>query len=143
MIDIANSEARHLALIHRQMMRRLESELAPLQLGPGRYLYLFSLYIQDGRRQQELADIIGVDKAAATRALARLEQNGYVRRREDPADRRATRVYLTPAGRRLRPLLESAAMVCIEEMTTALDGSERRELRRLLAKMVVPPAGGS
>ena len=143
MFDIANSEARHLALIHRQMMRRLESELAPLQLGPGRYLYLFGLYIQDGRRQQELADIIGVDKAAATRALARLERNGYVSRREDPADRRAMRVYLTPAGRQLRPMLESAAMVCIEEMTTALDGPERRELRRLLAKMVVPPAAGN
>lgn len=143
MIDIANSEARHLALLHRQMMRRLECELAPLRLGPGRYLYLFSLYIQDGRRQQELADIIGVDKAAATRALARLEQSGYVRRREDPADRRAVRVYLTPAGRRLRPMLESAAMVCIEEMTATLEGPERGELRRLLAKMAVPPGAGA
>jgi DNA-binding MarR family transcriptional regulator len=143
MIDIANSEARHLALLHRQMMRRLESELAPLQLGPGRYLYLFSLYIQDGRRQQELADIIGVDKAAATRALARLEQSGYVSRREDTADRRATRVYLTAAGRDLRPMLESAAQACIEEMTATLDGSERQELRRLLAKMTVLPAAGT
>lgn len=140
MIDIANSEARYLALLHRQMMKQLERELAPLNIGPGRYLYLFSLYIRDGRRQQELADTIGVDKAAATRALSRLEECGYVRRRADKEDRRAVRVYLTAKGRKLRPELEAAAIHCIENLTSELAGDERQELRRLLAKMALPLA---
>ena len=138
MIDIANSEARHLALLHRQMMKELERELAPLELGPGRYLYLFGLYIRDGRKQQELADIIGIDKAAVTRALSRLEDSGYIRRREDEKDRRATRVYLTSKSRKLRPQLEAAALDCIATMTAVLDTDERTELRRLLAKMTLP-----
>lgn len=143
MIDIANNEARHLALLHRQMMKELERELAPLELGPGRYLYLFGLYIRDGRKQQELADIIGIDKAAVTRALSRLEQDGYIVRRDDQEDRRATRVYLTPKGRNLQPHLEAAAIVCIETMTATLDTDERTELRRLLAKMTQPLLSGS
>ena len=57
MIDLANSEARHLALLHRQMIKLLDQELAPLDLGHGRYLYLFSLYLRGDRRQQELADL--------------------------------------------------------------------------------------
>jgi DNA-binding MarR family transcriptional regulator len=143
MIDIAHNEARHLALLHRQMMKELERELAPLELGPGRYLYLFGLYIRDGRKQQELADVIGIDKAAVTRALSRLEQSGYIYRKEDREDRRATRVYLTPKGRDLQPQLETAARDCIENMTAALDTRERTELRRLLAKMTRPLLSGN
>ena len=138
MIDIAHNEARHLTLLYRQMIKELERELAPLELGPGRYIYLFGLYIRDGRKQQELADIIGIDKAAVTRALSRLEESGYIRRKEDKEDRRAMRVYLTARGRKLRPQLETAAVACIESLTLALDTDERLEMRRLLAKMALP-----
>jgi DNA-binding MarR family transcriptional regulator len=138
LIDIANNEARHLSLLYRQMIKALERELAPLELGPGRYLYLFGLYIRDGRKQQELADIIGIDKAAVTRALVRLEESGYIRRKEDKEDRRATRVYLTAKGRKLRPQLETAAVASIDNLTVALDSDERVEMRRLLAKMALP-----
>ena len=143
MIDLVHHEARYIALLNRQMMKLLEQELAPLELGPGRYLYLFGLYIRDGRRQQELADTIGVDKAAAARSLSRLEKNGYVIRREDESDRRSIRVYLTPRGRKLRPRLELAAKHCIETMTRELDKDERKELHRLLAKMSAPIAPGN
>ena len=138
MIDLVHHEARYIAHLNRQMMRLLEAELAPLELGPGRYLYLFGLYVRDGRKQQELADTIGVDKAAATRAIARLEDNGYVRRESDKNDRRSMRVYLTPKGRELQPQLEAAAKHCIDTMTTELDSNERIELRRLLEKMAAP-----
>ena len=141
MIDLANSEARHLALLHRQMMKLLDQELAPLGLGHGRYLYLFSLYLRGGRKQQELADILGADKAAAARALSRLEAAGYIVRSPDADDRRATRVNLTERGRELRPHLEAAANNSIEAFTAALDADERRELKRLLAKMAAPIAG--
>ena len=138
MIDLVNHEARYLALLNRQMMKQLERELAPLQLGPGNYLYLFGLYIRDGRKQQELADTIGVDKAAATRALSRLENNGYVRRRKDKHDRRAIRVYLTRKGLDLRGQLETAAAASMDAMTHSLDSGERAELHRLMAKMAQP-----
>ena len=138
MIDLVNHEARYLALLHRFMIKQLERELAPLHLGPGSYLYLFGLYIRDGRKQQELADIVGVDKAAATRALSRLEHNGYIRRQNDDRDGRAIRVHLTPRGRKLRPRLEAAAFGAIETMTRTLEAGERAELRRLLAKMALP-----
>ena len=138
MIDLVHHEARYIAHLNRQMMRLLEAELAPLQLGPGRYLYLFGLYVKDGRKQQEVADTIGVDKAAATRAISRLEENGYVRRESDENDRRSMRVYLTSKGRELQPQLEAAAKHCIDSMTTALVDSERRVPRRLLEKMAAP-----
>jgi DNA-binding MarR family transcriptional regulator len=138
MIDLANSEARHVALLYRHMMKLLDNELAPLDLGHGRYLYLFSLYVRGGRKQQELADIIGADKAAAARALSRLEAAGYIRRERDPRDGRAMRVYLTPKGAELRPRLEAAAASSIDSFTGVLAADERAEFKRLLAKIAAP-----
>lgn len=42
-----------------------------------------------------------LDKMQVSRAVAGLEEAGYVRREEDPADRRAKILSLTPAGRAL------------------------------------------
>ena len=137
-MDLANNEARHPVRLYWTLTKLLDRELAPLDLGHGRYLYLFGLYIADGRKQRELADIIGSDKAAVTRALVRLEQSGYVQRRADPRDGRATRVYLTAKGRRLRPTLEAAASAAIESLTRPLNEPERETLRSLLARMALP-----
>lgn len=142
MTDLAHSEARYLALLYRQMMKLLDRELAPLDLGHGRYLYLFSLYLHSGRTQQELADRLGADKAAAARALSRLEADGYVRREPDVRDRRAVRVFLTPKGLRLKPRLEQAARRSTDSFTRTLSESERAEFRRLLALIAAPYVQG-
>ena len=138
MIDLENNEARYLFRLYWQVSRLLDRELSPLELGHGRYLYLLGLYIRDGRKQQELADIIGIDKAAVTRALARLERTGYVRRAPDGKDGRVTRVFLTARGRELRPTLEVAATAAIDRLTAPLSAGERDTLRSLLAKVAAP-----
>ena len=132
MIDLADNEARHIAMLYRRMLRELDRQLAPIGLGPGRYPYLFALYVEDGRSQQALADAVGTDKAAAARALSRLEADGYVRRSADVADRRVLRAHLTAKGRRQRGLLERAAAHTITALTAVLAPAERVRLRRLL-----------
>lgn len=138
MIDLADHEARHIALLYRRMLRELDRELTPLGLGPGRYPYLFALYVEDGRSQQALADAVGTDKAAAARALARLEADGYVRRASDPVDRRVLRAFLTPKGKRLRGVLERAAAATIAALTAPLAPAERAQFRALLRQLNAP-----
>lgn len=135
MIDLANNQARHVALLYRQLLKLLDRELAPLGLGPGRYAYLFALYIEDGRSQQALAAAIGADKAAAARSLVRLERDGYVQRVRDTRDRRQTNAFLTQRGKQLRPILEQAATRAISMLTKPLRADERREFQRILAKL--------
>ena len=142
MKNIASSEGRCLALLHRQLMKQLERELGPLKLGSGRYLYLLALYIQDGRRQQEFADGLALDKAAVTRSLARLEQDGYIRRAADELDRRASRVYLTDKGRALSDILLRAVETSTDAITAPLTSQERETFRVLLEKRVMPYIDG-
>ena len=62
---------------------------------------LYKLYVnRDSLRVTTLADLLGVDAPTVTRKVQQLEQEGYVTRHPDPDDRRATRIELSPAGRR-------------------------------------------
>ena len=60
----------------------------------------------EGLKQSELAEILDLQPISLTRLLDRLADNGLIERRADPNDRRANRLYLTPAA---RPLLEQLA----------------------------------
>lgn len=136
MIELADNEARHIAVLYRRMVKQIDRRLAPMGLGPGRYVYLFQLYLEDGRSQQALADSTSTDKAATARALLRLEADGYVRRVPDPGDRRVVRIFLTPRGKRQRGVLKRATADIIASLTEPLDIAERRQLRELLRKLV-------
>lgn len=55
----------------------------------------------EGISQRELGDVLVVDRSNVTGLVDRMEKSGWVRREDDPADRRVYRVVLTAAGRRL------------------------------------------
>jgi DNA-binding MarR family transcriptional regulator len=62
---------------------------------------LYKLYVNpDSLRVTSLADLLGVDAPTVTRKVQQLEHEGSVVRHSDPDDRRATRIGLSPAGRR-------------------------------------------
>ncbi len=50
-------------------------------------------------RMSDIADRLVLSKGGTTKVIDRLETLGYVQRRSDPVDRRATVVELTDAGR--------------------------------------------
>ncbi len=54
-----------------------------------------------GLSQRQLGDLLVVDRSNVTGLVDRLEKAGWVRREDDPRDRRIYRVSLTPLGRRL------------------------------------------
>jgi MarR family transcriptional regulator, transcriptional regulator for hemolysin len=90
---------------------------------------LFRLDRSEGLKQSELAEILDLQPITLTRLLDRLAQNGLIERRADPNDRRANRLFLTPAA---RPLLERLSELGTEMMGTVLDGLDAKSLERLL-----------
>jgi len=75
-------------------------------LHPGQELLLMHLWDTGPQRQADLAVAFGTDSASMTRTVQRLERAGFIRRRRDPADGRATLVESTPAGTALRGRVE-------------------------------------
>jgi DNA-binding MarR family transcriptional regulator len=67
---------------------------------------LVPLFEEDGLRMGELASRARLAKQTMTTMVRLVERDGFVCREPDPIDRRATRVFLTERGRRLRPVAE-------------------------------------
>ena len=79
----------------------------------------------------------GVDVSVASRQIAVLERLGYVERRPDPQDGRASLISLTPAG---AEALAAARDLRAEWALTALAGwdeADARQLTDLLDRLVV------
>lgn len=63
---------------------------------------LFVLWERDGITISELSEKTGLAKTTLTAMLDRLEKIGHIRRKSDPADRRALKIVLTPEARGLK-----------------------------------------
>lgn len=86
----------------------------------------------EGLKQNELADMLDLQPISLTRLLDGLSENGLIERRSDPNDRRAKRLFLTPAA---RPLLDRLSELGEQLMTTALAGLDQSETSALLTSL--------
>jgi len=64
--------------------------------------------MEEGVRQGVLAEALGIEGPSLVRSLDQLVEAGFVERREDPADRRAKTLHLTPAGEAVFEPIEAA-----------------------------------
>jgi MarR family transcriptional regulator for hemolysin len=89
----------------------------------------------EGLKQSELAEILDLQPISLTRLLDRLAENGLIERRPDPNDRRANRLYLTPAARPLLEQLSHLGRDLMEHVLAGLDGKANESLLRSLDLM--------
>ncbi|MFJ5547487.1 MarR family winged helix-turn-helix transcriptional regulator [Streptomyces sp. NPDC093225] len=120
------------ARLHRAAAGRL---LKDLGLYPGQEFLMMHLWANGAVRQAELIKAVGLDPSTVTKMLQRLEHAGHVRRRPDPADRRAVLIEATEASCDLHGEVRTAWGVLEEQTLAGLTGPERTELARLLAKV--------
>ena len=86
----------------------------------------------EGLKQSDLAEQLDIQPITLTRLVDRLCDNGLIERRADPHDRRAKRLYLTPAA---RPLLERIADQIEELSEIVLAGIKPAEIDLMLSKL--------
>jgi len=72
-----------------------------------RWIVLYRLRQQEGLSQVDLAEVLELQPISLVRLLDRLVEHGLLERRPDPRDRRANKLFLTPAGRQLVDDLDS------------------------------------
>jgi MarR family transcriptional regulator, transcriptional regulator for hemolysin len=86
----------------------------------------------EGLKQTELAEMLDLQPITLTRLLDGLADNGLIERRPDENDRRAKRLYLTPAA---HPLLTQLGVLGEGLMETALEGLDDASVASLLASL--------
>src|SRR5262245_28674282 len=94
-------------------------------------------------RVSQLAELMDLSLAVTSRGLHRLETDGLVSRRPDPADRRASRFVATPRGKDARAGIQAA--MC-DELASVLAGwaeADRHVLAQLMPRLVRDMRAGS
>jgi DNA-binding MarR family transcriptional regulator len=86
--------------------RRVHELLDELGLYRGQTPVLRALWAQDGLTQTELTERLNRSPSTITKTVQRMEKAGLVQRGPDDSDERVSRVYLTDAGRVIRPAVE-------------------------------------
>ncbi len=93
---------------------------------------LLILSHSEGENQAFYAERLEVEPISLARMLDRMEESGRVERRPDPADRRAWRVYLTDAGRKIIGQVNLCLNGLEDEMLFNLNQDQRKTLADLL-----------
>jgi DNA-binding MarR family transcriptional regulator len=93
------------------------------------------LWQQNGLAQSVIADLIGSDRPTLTAMLKLMTAQGLVRRDRDEEDNRYQRVYLTPAGQRLRTALPPLGVNVNDTAMAGLSTKDRATLMSLLNRV--------
>lgn len=119
-----------------RLMRRLADErLRRFGLSSGYLPVITALMEEDGLTQKALVAWAGIEQPTMVNTLARMERDGIVERRPDPADRRSVRISLTASTRARLPEIRAAILAFNEEAVAGLTAEERAILRHSLLGM--------
>jgi len=104
------------------------SELGYSEVRPAYGSLLLPLLEEDGLRMGELARRARLAKQTMTTMVRLLERDGLVRLETDPADGRATRIFLTERAHSFREVAERVLRELDELVTTSLGVQRARQL---------------
>jgi DNA-binding MarR family transcriptional regulator len=88
-----------------------------------------------GRRPSDLAAELGMSKQAVNYLLGALERAGYLRRADDPDDRRSRRIELTERGEAVRRTIRATVAAIETELAAELGARPFAQLRALLVRL--------
>lgn len=98
---IAHSVGHQIRRVHAQLFQRFLSRFSELDLRPAEFSTLMLIAENPGRKQSEIAAVIGIQRANFVALINELERRRLMERRMSPNDRRSHALYLTAAGEKL------------------------------------------
>lgn len=119
------------------MYQEIKKELSKEKLTIPQLEIIGCLVPSKGLSLNELAERLLVTGGNVTGLIDRLEREGLVVRERNEKDRRIIYAKLTPKGRELWNTIMPNYQACISKLTTILNPEEKRELSRLLKKIIL------
>lgn len=97
---------REIGMIARALDSISNIEFKEINLTKGQYLYLVRICERPGIIQEQLIELIKVDRSTATRSIQKLESNGFVEKKEDPHNKKIKRLFPTEKGQAAYPFIK-------------------------------------
>lgn len=124
-------------LIHdaaRLMRKRFEQRASGYGLSAAQWRLLVRVVKDEGVAQARLAELLEIEPISVSRLIDRMEDGGWIERRQDQKDRRVRTIYPTSRSRDAFAAIKSVAGEVYEE---ALAGLSRDARRKTIEGLVV------
>lgn len=123
-------------MVARHWRSALDASLADLGLSDATWSPLLHIGRSGGGlSQKELAARVGIDGSSLVRLLDILTTKGLIERRQDPGDRRANLLFLTPAGREAMAEIQGLLNEIEARMLADLDDAEMEAMTKALERL--------
>lgn len=96
---------RDIGIIARSLDGISNIEFKEFDLTKGQYVYLVRICEHPGVFPDKLAEIIKVDRTTASRALKKLETNGFIVKKDDEVNKKIKKLYPTDKALQIYPLI--------------------------------------
>jgi DNA-binding MarR family transcriptional regulator len=105
-------------------------------LTPEQWAVLLGLWEEEGLNQSQLGEKTFKDRHNITRILRQLDRRGYIEKLHDKKDKRAFRVYLSPAGHRLLKELKPIVLMHRDRLYKGFNKDDLLKIRDYLGHIV-------
>lgn len=124
---------REIGIIARALDSIANIEFRDIDLARGQYLYLVRIAENPGIIQEELSDLLKVDRSTVARSVKKLESKGLLEQRPAANNRKNKEWFVTEKGEKLYPFILAENDYSEE---TSLQGFSQAEVQAL-EKMLV------
>lgn len=130
-----NYIGKYISQLYRKGNSFITKKLCNIGVGSGQFMFLLELYREDGRSQEELSEVLNIDKGTTARAIKKLEEEGFLIRVKDETDKRAYKVYLTEEGKDVKEIIYDVLEQWENTITSQLSDEEKDMMKLLLRKI--------
>ena len=126
---------KYISQIYRKGNSFISKEISKFGIGSGQIMFLIELYKNDGISQEELSEILNIDKATPGRAIKKLEKEELLIKVKDENDKRAYKLYLTEKSKSIEDNIKNALNEWEKHISKELSQEEVNILINMLKKI--------
>lgn len=126
---------REIGMISRALDSISNIEFKELDLTRGQYLYVVRICENPGIIQEKLAEMLKVDRTTVGRSIQKLEQKGFIEKRNDEYNRKIKKLFPTDKGMYVFSLIIRENKHSDRVALTGLSEEEVRTLLSLLERV--------
>ncbi len=126
-------------LIHdaaRLLRKRFEKRGSRHGLPAAQWRLLVRVVKEEGISQARIAELLEVEPISVSRLIDRMEEGGWIERRQDPSDRRVRTIHSTEKSREAYGEIKSHAGEVYEEALAGMPADDRAALIKSLDKII-------
>lgn len=128
---------RYITKIGRVAQMYTNSILKGINLSASEYMCLRYIRKREGLSQEELRELLAIDKAAVTRLVSNLEKKGYAVRCKDAKDKRINRIFPTDKTKEVKEIATATETHFYQWLMEDIDEGEKEIFFKILKKLYI------